>query len=248
MKKNKFEGFGYIHLCDIDQPNFEDNERLIHEHMKSFNPEIIRYSQYLSNQKPVDFTTGLIINNLHDALNSEEDTPIVLIDETLANAYEWIGRLKYGAVILYNSNSIDKESLINFSSKYVELHQSYVRTNSKTETIQIVRNDMFKFDIEESIEQTKAFYRFAPVRYLPVQFQIECRGNIKKLEEAMEDISLVKFKIRKRISTRKAFNIFDALLFSIKFDNTFSKSEVKSVLKVNKLLTNKINVIEHFQL
>lgn len=247
MKKQKpSHGFFYLHLCDIDQHDFEKRESLLEQVVRknSFTTTVHKSTQYLSSLKPLDSSTQTIIDNLSLAAVKMELTPVVFVDETLANAYEFIGRLQYGAVVIYDGNSIDMESLINYSSKYVDLAHNYKTTKSMKghESIQIVPKGIFEFNIEKALNETLDFYRFAPSKLIPVKVQMYLRGNLSKLIEILESSEPLEVK---DLKTKKPFEISPELVTMLsQYDTTLSKTAALSILKRNKSL-NKNNSIKN---
>lgn len=240
-------GFFYLHLCDIDQHDFEERGKLLEKHITDnfATCEVTREVQYFTAQKPMDSTTQTIIENMKAAVLGGGLTPVVLVDETLANAYEFIGRLQFGAVIIYNGTSIDKESLMNFSSKYLDLGSSYKHGGSFKghETIQIVPSDLFAFDVHTSLTKTSINHRFAPSKLLSIESQLIMNGSKVKLLEGLE---LGVNKTTKDPKSKKPFDLAEVLPLISVFDTTLSKNDALAVIKRNKSKNKKTQLNSQF--
>lgn len=249
-KNNKYEGLFIIHLSDMDNPDQLKSIDKVNDYVKSFDSNLIIHRHFIKDHLTIDASTSQIIDNYKRALLLGIDTPILLIDETLAGSFDWVGRLRYGAVVLINGQYIDKSSLINFSSKYIDLMYHSTKSNDMRgyETIQIIRNDLFVFDFETALNETKAFYRFAPCKLIPVDLQLSLRGNLDKLIKVLNDYDCkLNYKIFKH-KTKKSFDIDSDLLYELsKFDTSAnSLNSAKALLKRNEKLKDKSKIINQF--
>lgn len=248
-----YHGFYYIHFCDIDRRDSEDREKLLNKKVQKYAKdlgftELVKQTQYFSQEKPMDSTTSQIIDILRTSENKDEPTPIVFMDESLANSYDWIGRLKHGCVVLYDGKFIDKESLINTTAKYIDL-QSYGqyaenKASRGHETIQIVRPDLFKFDVASALQDFRKHYRYAPCKWLPIMFQYTLGGSVVSLANVFEEPENVDIDHRNKVKT--PFHCGRAVHVLEQFDTSLDRAGAERIIKRNKKGT--INLQKQFSL
>lgn len=252
---NNFDGFYYIHFCDIDRRGSKDNEKRITDFMQEvsesmgLNP-ILKHTQYFSGNQPMDTTTRAILDVLKASSEKGEPTPIVLLDESLANAYDFIGRIRYGAVVLHTGKHIDKESLINTTSKYIDLtpHGQYAENKASRghETIQIVRSDFFKFDIETAIDETRNNFFYAPCKWIPQGFQYTLKGDLRLLRDVIEDTASFDLTERNYSVEGVKFEIPKVIHMLQHYDNSLNRTDAERIIKRNK--TNTADLAKQFKL